>query len=99
MDAERDELDLGDEHRIVFAEYGGEKRVGGNVMHPPVEGKCSGNGWVAFAGRAWARKFSGTGDFQSWQVESEEPLTLSPSILCRGCGDHGHIRDGKWVKA
>jgi hypothetical protein len=33
-----------------------------------------------------------------WQVESWEPLTLSPSILCH-CGDHGFIRDGRWVPA
>ena len=32
-----------------------------------------------------------------WQVESWEPLTLSPSLLCRRCGDHGFIRDGRWV--
>lgn len=31
-----------------------------------------------------------------WTVESWEPLTLSPSILC-ACGDHGFIRDGRWV--
>jgi hypothetical protein len=34
-----------------------------------------------------------------WQVESWEPLTLSPSILCRETGDHGFIREGKWVQA
>lgn len=33
-----------------------------------------------------------------WQVESWEPLTLSPSLLCH-CGDHGFIREGKWVLA
>lgn len=33
-----------------------------------------------------------------WQVGSWDPLTLSPSVLCH-CGDHGWIRDGKWVKA
>lgn len=99
MTDERDELDLGDGHRIVFSEYDGEKRVGGNVMHPPVEGKCSGEGWVAFAGRAWAKGFAGSPTFQAWTVETEEPLTLSPSILCRACGDHGHIRGGKWEKA
>lgn len=93
----KDELDLGDGHRIAFAEYDGERRVGGNVMHPPVEGKCSGDGWISFEGRAWARSFDGK--LPSWKVESEEPLTLSPSILCRACGDHGHIRNGKWEKA
>jgi hypothetical protein len=34
----------------------------------------------------------------TWQVESWEPLTLSPSLLC-SCGDHGFIRGGKWVRA
>lgn len=32
-----------------------------------------------------------------WQVESWEPLTLSPSLLCRSCGLHGFIREGRWV--
>lgn len=94
-----EELDLGDGHKIVFSEYQGEPRVGGNVMHPPVEGKCSGNGWISFEGRAWSRVFADSQGFQSWKVESDEPLTLSPSILCRACGDHGHIRNGKWERA
>ena len=34
----------------------------------------------------------------TWRVESWEPLTLSPSLLC-SCGDHGFIRNGKWVRA
>ena len=34
-----------------------------------------------------------------WTLESLEPLTLSPSLLCRWCGRHGFIRDGKWVPA
>lgn len=36
---------------------------------------------------------------QLWKVEQLEPLTLSPSILCLGCGDHGFIRNGVWVTA
>ena len=39
------------------------------------------------------------GDDHVWQVVSWEPLTLSPSLLCMQCGDHGFIRDGKWVPA
>lgn len=31
-----------------------------------------------------------------WNVESMNPLTISPSVLCM-CGDHGYVRDGKWV--
>lgn len=42
-----------------------------------------------------------------WQVQSFEPLTISPSVLCKGketldgpeCGDHGFIQNGRWVKA
>jgi hypothetical protein len=34
-----------------------------------------------------------------WQVECWDPLTLSPSLLCRSCGSHGFIREGKWVSA
>lgn len=34
-----------------------------------------------------------------WRVESQDPLTLSPSILCRTCGNHGFIREGRWVPA
>lgn len=36
-----------------------------------------------------------------WAVTSWDPLTLSPSLLCKadGCGDHGFIREGKWIPA
>jgi hypothetical protein len=34
-----------------------------------------------------------------WQVQSYDPLTISPSILCMRCGDHGFIRNGKWEAA
>lgn len=34
---------------------------------------------------------------EMWQVVSYEPLTLSPSLLCRACGHHGYIRNGGWV--
>jgi hypothetical protein len=37
-----------------------------------------------------------------WQVESMDPLTISPSIHVEmpGVGEfHGFIRDGKWVPA
>lgn len=33
----------------------------------------------------------------TWVVESWDPLTLSPSLLCRTCGWHVFIRDGKAV--
>jgi hypothetical protein len=54
--------------------------------------RCS--GYVKFRGRE-----PNPEGRPSWVVESEEPLTLSPSVLCTTCGHHGFIRDGKWVPA
>lgn len=34
-----------------------------------------------------------------WTVVQREPLTLTPSILCTGCGCHGFITNGEWVPA
>lgn len=33
------------------------------------------------------------------RVTSHEPLTVEGSLLCNDCGDHGHIRSGRWVPA
>lgn len=35
----------------------------------------------------------------TWEVQCWEPLTLWPSLLCRRCGHHGFVREGKWVPA
>lgn len=32
-----------------------------------------------------------------WTLESWDPLTISPSLLCLSCRSHGFIRAGKWV--
>lgn len=32
-----------------------------------------------------------------WDLVSEDPLHVEPSLLCRTCGDHGWIRNGLWV--
>lgn len=43
-------------------------------------------GWVPIGGAGW-------------KLDQLESLTLSPSLLCRACGHHGFIRDGRWVPA
>jgi hypothetical protein len=89
-------IDLGDDHWLAYTDYQGE-RAGASQGHKRADGtECV--GFIAFEGRAWARSF-GPGAIATWKVEQEEPLTLSPSLLCRSCGDHGFIRDGKWVRA
>lgn len=94
MDAET--VDLGDGHTLTFAQYEGEVS-GCSIAHKRPDGSDC-DGWIAFAGRAWARSF-GAGQIATWTVESENPLTLSPSVLCRVCGDHGFVRAGRWEKA
>ncbi len=34
-----------------------------------------------------------------WDMVKRNPLTLDPSLLCRACGHHGWVKEGKWVPA
>lgn len=44
----------------------------------------------------WIDLTSGT----KHRLISEEPLHIEASVACAaGCGDHGYIRDGRWVPA
>ncbi len=108
------ELDLGDGHTLSFADWNPDldlnpqyrdiadqlpARVTGIVRHklPGVNPGTQGGyceGAITFDTPAARAHFSGP----YWTVESWEPLTLSPSLLCR-CGDHGFIRAGRWVPA
>lgn len=36
---------------------------------------------------------------RGWNVVTELPLTVAPSLASQGCGCHGWIRNGKWVDA
>lgn len=77
------------------------ERAGITIRHPAKSGEGSqGNGecMSAIHFDLPDLKNSGLGG-HVWQVNQWEPLTLSPSLLCRTCGDHGFIRDGKWVPA
>lgn len=84
-------------------------RFGAIVTHPIREGDtlCEGRrkrgsvdegcciAGITFAGDVQRRIAP---DRPSWTVESWDPLTISPSLLCH-CGDHGFIREGRWVAA
>jgi hypothetical protein len=95
-DDPKPDLDLGDGHWLLWTEYEGDAHAGANVSHLTKSGeRC--NGFITIEGSTWHKAFDGKTD--AWKMESLEPLTLSPSILCRACGDHGFIRGGKWVRA
>jgi len=109
VEVERFDLDLGDGHTLRFtcwkpdrelnpqyADIPDVERVGAIVSHiNQATGLRCWSG-INFDGEVTRRIFP---DGARWQVQSMEPLTLSPSLLCRVCGDHGFIREGKWVRA
>jgi hypothetical protein len=72
--------------------------VGIILWHRATDGQACG-GYVCFARGEDDEKRNRP----TWTVESLEPLTISPSVLCKGdygCGGtHGFIREGKWVSA
>lgn len=78
------------------------ERAGAVVSHPAKDGTGNnGDGTctsaIHFDTEETRRYFSN--ERVAWTVESWEPLTISPSLLCLTCGDHGFIRDGRWVRA
>jgi hypothetical protein len=105
---DRFDLDLGDGHTLRwtswapdrsipanaerFADVPDDLRAGAIVTHTTDKtetGLCEGH---------ISLNAAVNGGHPHWTVESWDPLTLSPSLLC-SCGDHGFIRGGKWVRA
>lgn len=107
---ERFDIDLGYRHYLQWVGWNPDRdlnpqhagipdveRYGAILYHFKPDGsECA--GVVTFRGEVQQKIGPG---HPSWTVESSEPLTLSPSVLCKaeGCGDHGFIRSGKWVPA
>jgi hypothetical protein len=102
-------LYLGDDHWLDWSIAGDDDdtRVGAIVYHtlpagaPDYLGNGICAGGVAWADTVWQREHPERKyNHARWTLTgaADEHLTLSPSLLC-SCGDHGFIRDGKWVKA
>lgn len=88
-------IDLGHGVRMAWVLNSKDERIGLMESHPGRDGEeCS--GYVTFDLPA-AREADPGAPF--WTVESSDPLTISPSVLCRRCGNHGWIRDARWVSA
>lgn len=102
------DVDLGHGHSIRLAEWDPDLELNPQCAHlagqlpatvsaivthkTPGGDDCE--GVITFDTPITREQFSGP----FWTVESWEPLTLSPSLLCH-CGDHGFIKQGKWVPA
>lgn len=104
------DLDLGDGHWLDWSVYKDEI-CGGIISHvksdelkakqlaqygnqPWIERHCEGA--FTISGTKWNQAEP---DRANWTLSGgyQKP-TLSPSFLCH-CGDHGFIREGKWVRA
>lgn len=103
------DLDLGDGHALSYTQFAPDRSIPANaerfqgiddieklgalIYHRKPDGStCYGH--VYFDTPACRKAASEGAKF--WEVKQWEPLTLSPSILCLQCGDHGYIVDGKW---
>lgn len=64
------------------------EKAGASIEHPSKQDGSPCISSIMFKNEATSKVFS---DKNSWAVESWEPLTISPSLLCK-CGDHGFIR-------
>ena len=87
--------DLGADHAITLAINTDYDTVGCFIFHYREDGiPCSQRIFfdVPELGDHWQ-------DYPRWNVESWEPLTISPAVECPDCGDRGFLRDGKWVAA
>jgi hypothetical protein len=75
--------------------------IGGIMIHEKADtphGYCSGGITFDVPYLHPGHKVRGGKPAPLWQVNSMEPLDLSPSLLC-ACGDHGFVRAGRWVRA
>lgn len=86
--------DIGGGSTMTLCEYQGEI-VGLTEAHRDQAGNVC-MGFVRFEG---TRVGYGASNAATWKVEQANPLTISPSVLCRSCGNHGFIRNGRWVPA
>lgn len=88
--------DIGQGVRIAYQSWGAYDKAGLTEEHdrPDGGGRCHGGVYFDLPGMRDTFR-----EDQLWQVESWEPLTISPSLLCRICGHHGWIKEGRWVSA
>lgn len=89
-------LDLGHGVQLEILAASGRQEARFDYTHPRPDGagRCAGGGWLDTPGIE--PEFP---ESPHWTVESWEPITLSPSLLCGACGHHGFVREDRWVPA
>lgn len=93
----RDPVDLGDGWKLEPVSQHGKPDTIGYMITGPAAEACPLPGDGLCGGLV---RIADTGDGKPvWKVEQDDPLTLSPSIVCSCKGQHGFVRDGKYVPA
>ena len=86
-------VDIGHDHALTpVYEFDGPRIYGYADAHRAADGKPCG-GFAKVLGEGPGPSWTATGSLE------DGTLTLDPSLLCRTCGDHGWVRDGRWVPA
>lgn len=75
-----------DDHRVALLDGG--KLLWEHTTRTP---------FVTELGHTVTRHTVASNDGATWEVVSLDPLTLTPSLNCGGCGRHGFVTDGHWV--
>lgn len=91
-------LDLDEGRFLEFTRHNGWI-VGAIETHPSAKDGSPCEGSLFFDVPEVRKTYDSQSQNNRWTVESWDPLTLSPSLLCQACGNHGFIREGKWVPA
>ena len=98
--------ELNPQYEMPDGSYPSVEKFGAIVSHIRPDGTLC-EGAITFNSELAERFWPGR---TGWDVQSWEPLTISPSLLCKmpldgktlsgpTCDDHGFIRGGKWVPA
>ena len=87
------DLWLDENHCIEFTKLRDDVFPCGAILwhRKPYNALSATSGWCA-------RGFQWRGPGIHWELHSLSPLHVEPSIRC-SCGEHGFIRDDKWVPA
>lgn len=99
-------LDIGHGHVVTFTRWAPDRELNPQYAdlpdvdpiglmddHNRPDGTPCVGGAVMFECEAARRAFPNR---TTWTLVSLEPLTITPSLLCRTCGDHGFITSGRW---
>lgn len=97
------DLNLGHDHFLRWVAQGPNgPRVGAEIFHRPAPGRRGGygDGSLCLSIPLWDAR-SGYPADRLWELcgAADERLTISPSVLCDVCGDHGWVENGKWKVA